>query len=30
MGHGAKTPFYVHVDVATKLIIGSEMKKDKT
>ena len=27
--HGAKTPFYVHVDVATKLIIGSAMK-DKT
>ena len=27
--HGLKTPFYVHVDVATKLIMGYAMK-DKT
>ena len=27
--NGVKTPFYVHVDVATKLIIGYSMK-DKT
>ena len=27
--HGVKTPFYVHVDVATKLIMGYAMK-DKT
>ena len=27
--HGVKTPFYVHVDVATKLIMGYAMT-DKT